>query len=42
LPHASNSGGYINFTAGYDEDRGRATYSTKKYQRLARIKAHYD
>jgi FAD/FMN-containing dehydrogenase len=42
LPHAHDSGGYINFMADYDEDRIRVAYGPEKYQRLAHIKAHYD
>ena len=40
-PHATGSGGYVNFMAEADEDRVRATYGAK-YDRLARIKAEYD
>jgi FAD/FMN-containing dehydrogenase len=42
LPHAHDSGGYINFMTDHDEDRIRITYGSEKYQRLAHIKAHYD
>jgi hypothetical protein len=42
VPHASNTGGYVNFMAEYEEDRVRATYGPAKYERLARIKAEYD
>ncbi|MBV9162176.1 MAG: FAD-binding oxidoreductase [Pseudonocardiales bacterium] len=42
VPHASESGGYVNFIADYDENRVRAAYGPAKYQRLARIKARYD
>ncbi|SEF34113.1 FAD/FMN-containing dehydrogenase [Amycolatopsis pretoriensis] len=41
VPHASNSAGYVNFMAEYDEDRVRTSYG-EKYERLARIKAQYD
>jgi FAD/FMN-containing dehydrogenase len=42
VPHASNTGGYVNFMTDYDADRVRAAYGPEKYQRLAQIKARYD
>ncbi|WP_239154612.1 FAD-binding oxidoreductase [Amycolatopsis sp. FDAARGOS 1241] len=41
-PHASSTGGHVNFMADYDEDRVRAAYGAAKFERLARIKAEYD
>ena len=41
-PHATGSGGYVNFLVEADEARVRATYGDDKYQRLARIKAACD
>lgn len=41
-PHATGSGGYVNFMVEADEARVRASYGEQKYQRLARIKAEYD
>jgi len=41
-PHATDSGGYVNFMAEADEGRVRASYGKAKYDRLARIKARYD
>jgi FAD/FMN-containing dehydrogenase len=42
-PHAIGSGdGYINSMADPSDDRVRASYSTAKYQRLAKIKSEYD
>jgi FAD/FMN-containing dehydrogenase len=42
LPHAVNPGGYVNFMVEIEEDRVRAAYGPRKYDRLARIKAKYD
>jgi FAD/FMN-containing dehydrogenase len=42
VPHASDSGGYINVMTDYDQDRVQAAYGPAKYQRLAGIKARYD
>jgi len=41
-PHATGSGGYVNFMVEADDDRVRASYGEAKYQRLACIKAEYD
>ena len=41
-PHATGSGGYVNFMAEPDEARARASYGEAKYARLARIKGQYD
>ncbi|WP_218508273.1 FAD-binding oxidoreductase [Variovorax sp. dw_308] len=41
-PHATGSGGYVNFMVDADEDRVRASYGDAKYQRLAAIKTRYD
>ncbi|MGJ7506108.1 FAD-binding oxidoreductase [Variovorax sp. GT1P44] len=41
-PHATGSGGYVNFMVEADEDRVRASYGEAKYQRLAAIKAQHD
>ncbi|PZS25677.1 MAG: FAD-linked oxidoreductase [Pseudonocardiales bacterium] len=41
--HTSGSRQYINFMFDYDDEEDvRASYGPEKYQRLARIKAHYD
>ncbi|WP_249227487.1 FAD-binding oxidoreductase [Kutzneria sp. CA-103260] len=42
LPHASNTGGYVNFMADYEQDRVKVAYGPVKYERLARVKAAYD
>src|SRR4029079_17472842 len=41
-PHATGSGGYVNFMAEADEDRVRSSYGAEKYDRLSRIKGEYD
>ena len=41
-PHATGSGGYVNFLVEADDARVRASYGEDKYQRLSRIKAEYD
>jgi hypothetical protein len=41
LPHATGSGGYVNFMTEYDEDRVRSSYGAK-YGRLQEIKAAFD
>jgi hypothetical protein len=41
LPHATGSGGYVNFMTEYDEDRVRNSYGPK-YGRLQDIKAAFD
>jgi berberine-like enzyme len=41
-PYSSNAGGYVNFMSEYQEDRVRAAYGPRKYDRLAEIKARYD
>jgi len=42
IPHAGDTGGYLNVMADDDPDRGQGGHGPDKYQRLARIKAHYD
>ena len=42
IPHAADTGGYLNVMADDDPDRGQAGHGPDKYQRLARIKTHYD
>lgn len=42
LPHASNSGGYVNFHAEHDNARVRTSYGPDTYNRLVRIKTIYD
>ena len=41
-PHATGSGGYVNFMVEADADRVKASYGEAKYLKLARIKAEYD
>jgi FAD/FMN-containing dehydrogenase len=41
LPHATGSGGYVNFMTEYDEDRVRNSYGAK-YERLQQIKTAFD
>ena len=41
-PHASGSGGYVNFIADDDEERVREAYGAEKYARLSAIKARWD
>ncbi len=41
-PYASGAGGYVNFMTDPDDERVRAAYGTRKYARLARIKADYE
>jgi FAD/FMN-containing dehydrogenase len=41
-PHATGSGGYVNFLADEDDERVRTSYGPEKYERLSRIKAEYD
>lgn len=42
VPHACDSGGYLNFMADDDAGQVQAAYGPVKYARLAQIKAHYD
>ena len=41
-PHATGSGGYVNFLSDADEDRVRASYGAAKYDRLSAIKSAWD
>lgn len=41
-PHATGSGGYVNFLSDADEDRVRASYGAAKYDRLSAIKSVWD
>ncbi|HEU5353545.1 MAG TPA: FAD-binding oxidoreductase [Actinocrinis sp.] len=42
LPHSRGAGSYVNFLVEPEQDRVRAAYGPKKYERLAKIKAEYD
>ncbi|MFI5042686.1 MAG: FAD-binding oxidoreductase, partial [Acidimicrobiales bacterium] len=42
VPHASGVGSYVNFMSEYEQDRIRASYGPKKYDRLSHLKAEYD
>ena len=41
-PHASETGGYVNFMSESEEERVKSAYGAEKYSRLARIKAEWD
>jgi Berberine and berberine like len=41
-PYAIGIGSYVNGMAEFEEDRVRAAYGARKYQRLAKIKGEYD
>ena len=41
-PHASDSGGYVNFMSESEESRVQSAYGAQKYARLARIKREWD
>jgi len=41
LPHANETGVYVNALTIREEDRVRAAYGPAKYERLARIKGKY-
>ncbi|NYI88434.1 FAD/FMN-containing dehydrogenase [Amycolatopsis endophytica] len=41
-PYSSGTGGYVNFMTDYEQDRVRDSFGAVKYERLSRIKAHYD
>ncbi len=41
-PHSIDIGSYVNALSDVDEDRLRASYGPKKYERLAAIKRTYD
>jgi len=42
VPHARDTGSYVNFMVEEDQERILAAYGPEKYRRLAAIKAEYD